>query len=64
MTLGFASMQPPPPDQAALIGALAGNQQQTDRFIGTLAGTVPIPEFFSPDNVGRIMSGSAVATPA
>jgi flavin-dependent dehydrogenase len=61
MTLGLASLQPPPPDQAALIGALVGNQEQTNRFIGTLAGTVPIPEFFSPENVGRIMGAAEPA---
>jgi len=30
-----------------------------DRFFGALAGTVPIPEFFAPENIGRIVSGAA-----
>ncbi|HUG16710.1 MAG TPA: NAD(P)/FAD-dependent oxidoreductase [Thermomicrobiales bacterium] len=64
MTLGLASLQPPPPDQAALIGALVGNQEQTNRFIGTLAGTVPIPEFFSSENVGRIFEEASHGVPA
>ncbi len=54
-TLQFASLQPPPPEMQQLLLALRGDQAQADRFFGTLAGTVPIPEFFSPENIGRIM---------
>ena len=55
-TCGFLStLEEPPPEIQQLFGALSGNQQDTDRFFGTLAGTVPIPEFFSPDNMQRIM---------
>jgi hypothetical protein len=28
----------------------------TGRFLGTIAGTVPIPEFFSPENLWRATS--------
>jgi flavin-dependent dehydrogenase len=58
-TLQFASLQPPPPEQFPLFAALQGNQTQIDRFIGTFAGTVPISEFFSPENIGQIMSMAA-----
>ena len=44
----------------ALLAALVGNQVETDRFIGTLAGTVWIPEFFAPENIGRIIAASQV----
>ena len=27
-----------------------------DDFVSVQAGTLPIPEFFSPENVGRIMA--------
>ena len=55
-TCGFMStLEQPPPEIQQLFGALSGNQNETDRFFGTLAGTVPIPEFFSPDNMGRII---------
>lgn len=57
MTAELATLQPPPPDMQQLFGALAGNQEQIDRFFGTLAGTVPIPEFFSPESLGKITSG-------
>jgi hypothetical protein len=40
-----------------LLGALRHNQEQADRFIGTIAGTVPVAEFFAPENVGQIIAG-------
>ena len=58
MTFDFAQLdQPPPPETQQLLGAVAGNQQDMDDFVSVQAGTLPIPEFFSPDNIGRIMSG-------
>lgn len=59
-TCGLAALEPPPPEQAQLFEALIGNQVQTDRFFGVLAGVVPVPEFFSPDNVERIMRTAGV----
>lgn len=58
MTLQFAALQPPPPEMQQLFEALRHNQEETDRFFGTVAGTVPIPEFFAPENLGRIMGGA------
>ena len=37
-----------------LIAALGHDPEQADRFIGTVAGTVPISEFFAPENLARI----------
>ena len=51
----LASLQPPSSEMRQLFGALHGNQRETDRFFGALEGTVPIPEFFSPGNVRRIV---------
>jgi hypothetical protein len=57
MTFEFAQVdQPPPPETQQLLGAVAGNQQAMDDFVSVQAGTLPIPEFFSPDNIGRIMA--------
>jgi hypothetical protein len=53
----LASLEPPPPQMQQLFGALSGNQAETDSFLGTIAGTVPIPEFFSPHNIERIVTG-------
>ncbi len=44
----FASLTPPSPEMQQLLSALRGNQAETNRFFGTLAGTIPIPEFFAP----------------
>ena len=55
----FATLKAHPPEIQALFGALRDNQPQTDRLIGALAGTVPIPEFFAPENIQRIFSKAA-----
>lgn len=55
----FATLQPPPPEIQELFGALNGNQPETNRLIGALVGTVPIPEFFAPTNVQRILTEAA-----
>jgi 2-polyprenyl-6-methoxyphenol hydroxylase-like FAD-dependent oxidoreductase len=59
MTCEFATLQPPSPEQQQLFAALRHDQEQTNRFFGTIVGTVPIPEFFSPENLGRIMGAVA-----
>jgi flavin-dependent dehydrogenase len=43
----LASLDPPSPQMQQLLGALCGNQDETNRFFGTLAGTVPHTEFFA-----------------
>lgn len=55
-TAEFASMEPPPPELQQLIGAMQGNQEAQDRFISVQANTLPAPEFFAPESVGRIMA--------
>jgi 2-polyprenyl-6-methoxyphenol hydroxylase-like FAD-dependent oxidoreductase len=59
LTCQLASLEPPPPEMQHLFAALQGNQEQTNRFFGTIAGTVPIPQFFSPENTGRIIAGGS-----
>jgi 2-polyprenyl-6-methoxyphenol hydroxylase-like FAD-dependent oxidoreductase len=58
-TQDWAKAKPPTPEAEALYGALIENQAETDRFLGTLAGTVPIQDFFSPDNLQRVMGAVA-----
>jgi flavin-dependent dehydrogenase len=62
MTYGFAQLGSPPPEIQALQAALQNNQAEIDRFFGTLAGTVPIPEFYAPENLARIMARAAAAS--
>lgn len=57
MTCQAATFAPPSPEEMQLFTALRGNQAETNRFLGTLAGTVPISEFFAPENIQRIIDG-------
>jgi hypothetical protein len=58
MTFDLAQVdQPPPPEMQQLLAAIAGNQQATGDFVSVQAGTMPVPEFFDPGNIGRIMAG-------
>lgn len=50
-TYQLAALRPPAPEMQQLFAALRHNQEQTDRFFGIVAGTVPIPEFFAPENL-------------
>jgi flavin-dependent dehydrogenase len=56
-TCQLAALEPPPPGMQLLFAALRGNQTETDRFMGVLAGTTPVPDFFAPENLGRIING-------
>ncbi len=55
-----ATCQPPRPQVAALLAAVAASPTASRGFISTIAGTLPVPEFFSDANIGRIMAGSAL----
>jgi flavin-dependent dehydrogenase len=56
----LAMLEPPPPEMVSLLTALRGNSVEIDRFLGTVAGTVSLSEFFSPENIGRIMERAAL----
>ena len=64
LTKQFASLEPPPPEMQQLIGAMAGNQEAMDGFIKVQAGTISPPEFFAPENVGKIMAAAGAAAAA
>jgi 2-polyprenyl-6-methoxyphenol hydroxylase-like FAD-dependent oxidoreductase len=56
-TLQLANLAAPPsPAMQQLVAALCGNQAETNCFFGILTGTVPISEFFTLENVYRIIS--------
>ncbi|MDD9993999.1 MAG: NAD(P)/FAD-dependent oxidoreductase [Rhodospirillales bacterium] len=59
LTCELAPFAPLPPDRRQLLEALPGNQADTDRFLGLIAQTVPIPEFFAEENVQRILSAAS-----
>ena len=56
-TYQLAALEPPTAELQALFEALRGNQEQTDRFLGTIAGTTAIAEFFSDENLKRTLGG-------
>lgn len=63
LTAQIASLEPPPPEVQQLYFALLGNQEDTELLLGTMQGTVSIPEFFAPENVQRIMAKAALGAP-
>jgi 2-polyprenyl-6-methoxyphenol hydroxylase-like FAD-dependent oxidoreductase len=60
-TCDLASLQPPPPEQQELLAATQGNPDAMDDFVSVVAGTVPVAEFFAPDNVTRIVAEATAA---
>jgi len=55
-TTQLAALEPPPPEVQQLLEALRENPVQRSRFFGVLAHTVPVTEFFSPENMQAIFS--------
>jgi 2-polyprenyl-6-methoxyphenol hydroxylase-like FAD-dependent oxidoreductase len=54
-TCELASFPAPRPEQQALFAALAGDQAETDRFLGVLTGAVPMERYFTPRNLVRLI---------
>jgi len=46
----------------ALFGALRGNQNATNAFLSAITGAIPLPEFMSKENLGRIMAAAKDVT--
>jgi 2-polyprenyl-6-methoxyphenol hydroxylase-like FAD-dependent oxidoreductase len=60
-TYQLASLAPPSQEMQQIFGALRYDQEQTNRFFGIIAGTVPMAEFFAPENIERILGAAPVA---
>ena len=60
-TCQLATLEPPPPPMRELFAALHGNQEATNQFYSALTGSLPLPAFMNPENIGRIIGGSANA---
>ena len=52
----MAKLDPPPQAMIDLFTSLPGNQPDTDAYFGVFAQTVPVPLFFAPENIGRIVA--------
>ncbi len=57
-TSQLAALEPPPPEMRALFGALRGNQEATNAFLSAITGAIPLADFMSNDNLGRIMAAA------
>jgi flavin-dependent dehydrogenase len=61
LTTQLAALQPPPPEIQQLLEALRDNPEQRSRFFGVFAHTVPVVDFFAPENMQQIFSKKMVA---
>jgi flavin-dependent dehydrogenase len=61
MTTQLAALAPPPPELAQALFALQFNPEQKGRFFSMLAHGVPVAEFFSPDNMQKVMASKEAA---
>jgi 2-polyprenyl-6-methoxyphenol hydroxylase-like FAD-dependent oxidoreductase len=57
-TCQLATLEPPPPELQHLLGAVHGNREAMDGFARVVAGVISPAEFFSGENVGRVLATS------
>ena len=57
-TQQLAALEPPPESMQQLFGALRTNQDATNAFFSAITGAIPLPDFMSDENLGRIMSAA------
>jgi 2-polyprenyl-6-methoxyphenol hydroxylase-like FAD-dependent oxidoreductase len=56
LTCQFATLEPPSPEMQQLLGAVSGNQEAMDDFARVVAGVTSAAEFFSSENVERLVA--------
>jgi 2-polyprenyl-6-methoxyphenol hydroxylase-like FAD-dependent oxidoreductase len=57
-TAQIAALAPPPPELVQILGAVQGNREAMDAFARVNAGVTSPAEFFSQENVGRILTAT------
>ena len=60
-TTQLATLEAPPPEMQHLLGAVHGNIDAMNSFVGVTAGTVSPLEFFDPEHIGRILNAVPTA---
>src|SRR6185437_12682073 len=60
-TARLAAISPPRPAEMALFRALARRQEDSDMFLGVLAGSVPLRQFMSPRTMARLVGVGGLA---
>jgi flavin-dependent dehydrogenase len=58
-TCELAALEPPPVAIQQLFLAMRDNQEATDQFFSAITGSMPLPAFMNPDNIGKIMAAAA-----
>jgi flavin-dependent dehydrogenase len=61
LTADLARLAPPPPEMRTLLAALAERPDDRRRFLGVMAGTVPVDDFFAPANLAHICGEKVAA---
>ncbi|HEX2442800.1 MAG TPA: NAD(P)/FAD-dependent oxidoreductase [Vicinamibacterales bacterium] len=61
-TCELAKLEPPPPPMQQLFAALHGNREATNEFYAALTGSLPVPAFMNPENINRIVAGTAASS--
>jgi 2-polyprenyl-6-methoxyphenol hydroxylase-like FAD-dependent oxidoreductase len=65
LTSALADLEtPPPPEMLDLIAALQGQPQHIARFLGVIAGSVGLADFYGPDSVAAVMAGATPSSTA
>jgi 2-polyprenyl-6-methoxyphenol hydroxylase-like FAD-dependent oxidoreductase len=60
-TAELASFAPPSVEQRVLFEALAGDQAETDRFLGVVTGAVPLDDYMTPGNLLKVIGVRGMA---
>ncbi len=55
LSIQAAQMEPPSLEKLRLMRALSENPEELARYLGVANGVVPVPEFFAPSNIERIL---------
>jgi hypothetical protein len=63
-TSHLATLQPPSPEMQALFSALRYNQDAANAFLSSITGAIPLADFMSDENVGRVLSAARRVEPA
>ena len=58
LTTDIATLEPPPPDLQMILAAAHGNQDAMDGFARVNAGVTSPAEYYSEENVGRILAAA------
>jgi hypothetical protein len=64
LTAEVAAIAPMRPEQRLLLDAVRGRPEEISRFLGAITGSVPIPSYFGPRNLLRLLGVRGMLTAA